>query len=497
MTKHLDEQQDESLRVDGKRKQKLKCDAAPSVFLRQKSFKTRKSLQERSSNSITTQKVVKKRAILSDHSYCAAPPSDSSSRESDREKNCGDKIKGFEIVKIKVEDLQSDDPEEGATDPEDADHVKNCGDKMEGIEILSIKVGDHLSNGPEDVGRRETQMMGALAAQYPQVVNSMQDLGSELQELQQQFEQTQHSGSDTVDRLEGKRRQLYQLVDEAVDLVKICVNRRQKEKLSLLGKRMEKLKKQIDSLCQAKSTLQKALQELQDISFLQGYMDRVKKRLKSVSKFQSVKMASFSMLDIYQEEKNLDLLIKLNKHILKEIHNGGTPSLDSNSANPWIMISQDLKMATRTRTKQKYPQHPDRFDVYPQVLSSEGFSTGCHYWEVDVSLSRYCRIGVSSNSMGRKGGGKECWLGENTESWCLQKYDNQYSAWHNNERTLLTVPGNPERFGFLLDCEEGELRCFVDSQVLHVFRGNFTDHVKPAVGIYNFVGNSVRFCSSS
>ena len=72
-----------------------------------------------------------------------------------------------------------------------------------------------------------------------------------------------------MDRLEGKRRQLYQLVDEAVDLVKSCVNRRQKEKLSLLGKRMEKLKKQIESLCQAKSTLQKALQELQDIYFLQ------------------------------------------------------------------------------------------------------------------------------------------------------------------------------------------------------------------------------------
>ena len=72
-----------------------------------------------------------------------------------------------------------------------------------------------------------------------------------------------------MDRLEGKRRQLYQFVDEAVDLVKSRVNKRQKENLSLLRKDMEKLNKQIESLRQAKSTLQTALQELEDISFIQ------------------------------------------------------------------------------------------------------------------------------------------------------------------------------------------------------------------------------------
>uniref|UniRef100_UPI00358FB14E uncharacterized protein isoform X2 n=1 Tax=Myxine glutinosa TaxID=7769 RepID=UPI00358FB14E len=500
--------QDESQRVDGKRK--LDCQAAPPIFVFRKSLKPRTSLQECSDN-ITTQTFVKKRAFLPDHSYCAALPANYSTTDRsfvvlhegskllpsvDCGKNC-DKTEEFEILEIKVEDLQSDGPEEEARDPEDADHVKKCGDKMEGFEILSIKVEDLLSDSTEEVRREDTQMMGVMSEKSPQVLTSVQDLASELQELQQEFKQTQHSGRDTVDRLEGKRRQLYQFVDEAVDLVKSCVNKRQKEKLSLLAMHMAKLNNRIVYLCQAKFTLKKALQELQDISFLQGYTDLLQKRLESISQFKSVSMASFSMLDVYQEEKNLDLLIKVNEHILKEIQNGGTPSLDSNSANKWIMISQDLRMATRTRTKQKYPEHPDRFDVYPQVLSSESFSTGCHYWEVDVSLSRYCRIGVSSTSMGRKGGGKECWLGENPESWCLQKYDDQYSACHNDERTLLTVPENPERFGFLLDCELGELRCFMDSQVVHVFRGNFMNSVKPAIGVYNYVGNSVRFCSFS
>ena len=173
---------------------------------------------------------------------------------------------------------------------------------------------------------------------------------------------------------------------------------------------------------------------------------------------------------------------------------GRTPSLDLNSAPPWIVISQDLRTATRTRTRHPYPEHPDRFDDYTQVVSSESFSSGRHYWEVDVSSSSLCRIGICLNSMGRKGEGNGSTLGGNPESWCLQKQDNKYTARHNVQGTSLSVPGDPERFGFLLDCEEGKLTCFGDSRVLHVFRGNFMDQVKPAVGVYIYDG-SVKFCS--
>uniref|UniRef100_A0A8C4R818 B30.2/SPRY domain-containing protein n=1 Tax=Eptatretus burgeri TaxID=7764 RepID=A0A8C4R818_EPTBU len=184
--------------------------------------------------------------------------------------------------------------------------------------------------------------------------------------------------------------------------------------------------------------------------------------------------------------------LKLHEFPSACISYGQTPSLDPNSAHPRIKISSDLRTATRTETDQPYPEHSDRFDVWYQVLSSESFSSGRHYWEVDVSSSGFCRIGICLKSMGRKGGGEECWLGGNPESWCLRKYFNEYSAWHNDHCTDLSVPGDPERFGFLLDCEAGELKCFVDSQVLHVFTRNFMVPVKPAIGAY---GGSVQFCS--
>uniref|UniRef100_UPI00358E778F uncharacterized protein isoform X2 n=1 Tax=Myxine glutinosa TaxID=7769 RepID=UPI00358E778F len=220
------EQQFEGLVVGGKRKRTVK---APTIFYDVKPHKPSKSLQQRSSNNITTRKVVKNIPSLPKHSYCAAAPADSLSWEpdrvndcgdkkdgfemqqmkveyehstaleevarepegADRVNNCGDKIDGFEMLQMKVEDVQCDGPEEVARQPEGAERVNGCGDKMEEFGVLPIKVENLQSDDPEDVGREETQMTGMLAEKHPQVLNSMQDLESKLQELQQEFEHTQ------------------------------------------------------------------------------------------------------------------------------------------------------------------------------------------------------------------------------------------------------------------------------------------------------------------
>uniref|UniRef100_UPI00358E6C38 E3 ubiquitin/ISG15 ligase TRIM25-like isoform X1 n=2 Tax=Myxine glutinosa TaxID=7769 RepID=UPI00358E6C38 len=183
---------------------------------------------------------------------------------------------------------------------------------------LMCMVGDHQDHKFVPLEIAHTELKEVLAAKYPQVSHSMQDLESELKELQQECLQTQHSDRDTMDRLDGKRRKLYKFVDEAVDLVKSRVNKRQKEKLSMLGKQMEKLTKQIAALQQAKSSLKTALQELADISFLKSYTDLVK-RLESLSPFQSEKVPPSTVLEISLEENNLDSFIELNKNILKKI----------------------------------------------------------------------------------------------------------------------------------------------------------------------------------
>uniref|UniRef100_UPI00358FC947 E3 ubiquitin-protein ligase TRIM11-like n=1 Tax=Myxine glutinosa TaxID=7769 RepID=UPI00358FC947 len=377
---------------------------------------------------------------------------------------------------------------------------------------VTCTCGKHSNHNVVGVEIAHAELKGVLAAKYPHVSESMQSVASRLQQVQEEEEQTEKLGKDAEDRLEGKRRLVCQFVNESVDLMKIEINKRKMEKLSLLGKQREKLEQQMEFLRQGKSTMDTALQELEAVSFLQGYKDLLK-RVETMSDFKFMKTL-LPVLDFSKEEKNLDVLIKLNKKFLGKIQKGPvsnsgkveldqnnmrnlygrTLRLDPNSANRQIKISRDLRTATRAKTENQYPEHPDRFDRYLQVVSSESFSSGRHYWEVDVRSSSFWGIGICSNSMGRKG--EESVLGGNPESWCLWKYKNKYSAYHNNQKTALSVPGNPERVGFFLDCEAGELTCFGDSRVLHVFRGTFTNPVKPAVGVGSFDG-SVQFSSFS
>uniref|UniRef100_UPI00358E7169 E3 ubiquitin-protein ligase TRIM39-like isoform X2 n=1 Tax=Myxine glutinosa TaxID=7769 RepID=UPI00358E7169 len=389
------------------------------------------------------------------------------------------------------------------------------------LKCLMCMDGQHQDHKVVAVEIAQTELKGILSANCPQVSNSKQHVQSQLHQLQKEVIDTQHVGKGTKDRLEAKRRTLYQYVDEAVDLMKRRVDKMQKRKLFLLEKQIEKMQQNMEYLRKVESSLQRALQEQETISFLGGFQDLVK-RIQFVLDFQHKSVTPPTLLDFSKEEKSLDSLIELNHNLVETITNGRLPSLDANSAHPLILISEDLRTATLTRTVQQYPEHPDRFDFWVQVLSSESFSSGRHYWEVDLSSCSRCRVGVALNSMGRKGEesreshrgmtmgwdimevmdvsrnssqlgassmyqeekGKNCRLGENPESWCVEKNNHGYSAWHNNQCTALSVQVNPKRLGFFLDCEEGEMRCFWDLRVLHVFKGNFKEPVKPAIGFF-------------
>ena len=92
-------------------------------------------------------------------------------------------------------------------------------------------------------------------------------------------------------------------------------------------------------------------------------------------------------------------------------------TLDPNTAGRRLSLSEGNRKVTRVSEKQWYPDHPERFDYWYQVLCREGQSGRC-YWEAEWSGGEF-DIAVAYKSMKRKGGSHDSWFGCNDKSWSL------------------------------------------------------------------------------
>ncbi|XP_062391981.1 stonustoxin subunit alpha-like [Sardina pilchardus] len=117
-------------------------------------------------------------------------------------------------------------------------------------------------------------------------------------------------------------------------------------------------------------------------------------------------------------------------------------TLDSHSVYSHIRLSEGETKAVFEDHAQPHPDHPERFDTWPQVLCKEGLSDGRFCWE--VKWDRYAAIGVAYKSIARKGKDLDCGLGFTKKSWSLLCEEKKYFAWHNNYRSPITEqPGPP------------------------------------------------------
>ncbi|XP_035984731.1 stonustoxin subunit alpha-like, partial [Fundulus heteroclitus] len=154
-------------------------------------------------------------------------------------------------------------------------------------------------------------------------------------------------------------------------------------------------------------------------------------------------------------------------------------TIDTNTINRELKLSEDNRKVTRVKELQSYPDHPDRFDVdLPQVLCRDGLTGRC-YWEVE--WRKYVKISVSYRRIRRKGNSKDCWFGLNDQSWilsCSERSDG-YSAWHKDIGASFSSTYTSNRVAVYVDCPAGILsfyRVSSDSLIhLHTFNTTFTE----------------------
>ncbi|XP_064843309.1 NLR family CARD domain-containing protein 3-like [Oncorhynchus masou masou] len=164
-------------------------------------------------------------------------------------------------------------------------------------------------------------------------------------------------------------------------------------------------------------------------------------------------------------------------------------TLDPNTVNRHLSLSEENRKVTWRTEEQPYPDHPERFEDCGQVLCREGLTGRC-YWEVEWSGIMGAVIGVTYKGINRRGWGDDSRLGYNDMSWSLFCSDNSYYACHNNNPTTIDVPSSSShRVGVYLDWPAGTLSFYrISSDTLtHLitFTSTFTEPLYPGFRVYD------------
>ncbi|XP_069775701.1 zinc-binding protein A33-like [Narcine bancroftii] len=168
------------------------------------------------------------------------------------------------------------------------------------------------------------------------------------------------------------------------------------------------------------------------------------------------------------------------RDMLDQLCPAPTPlTLDPATAHRRLLLSKDLRAVSHVDVRQSQAlSGPQQFDPYVCVLAAQGFTSGRHYWEVEVNNKPKWDLGVVRESIDRKGRDSPApptgywiiWLRNGWEYWALTQPRIRLSPWN-----------KPRRVGVYLDYEEGQVS-FYDANTmvhLHTFTDTFSERIYP------------------
>ncbi|XP_075066851.1 E3 ubiquitin-protein ligase TRIM39-like [Mixophyes fleayi] len=158
--------------------------------------------------------------------------------------------------------------------------------------------------------------------------------------------------------------------------------------------------------------------------------------------------------------------------------------LDVDTAGNNIHISGNKKTASWSDIRQKCQKTPERFQ-YNQVISTRRFSSGRHYWEVEISESGSWSVGMCYPSIDRRG--DQSVIGWNNKSWCLDRTGDEYSVRHDSEEIQLPDNIPYDRVRIYLDYEAGQLSFYSlcdPIRHLHTVTATFTEPLHAALYVW-------------
>ncbi|XP_063317076.1 tripartite motif-containing protein 16-like [Pelmatolapia mariae] len=368
-------------------------------------------------------------------------------------------------------------------------------------------VDEHKGHDTVSAAAERTERQRELEVSRQNIQQRIQDREKDVKLLQQEVEAINQSADQTVEHSEKIFTELIHLIQKRSSDVKQQIRSQQETEVSRVKELEEKLEQEITELKRKDAELKQLSHTEDHIQFLHNYpslsalsesTDSSSINIRPLSYFEDVTAAVSEvrdkLQDILREEwtnisltvTEVDVLLSKPKIRAGFLKYSCEITLDPNTANAWLLLSEGNRKATAVNQKQSYSDHPDRFTAYKQVLSRESLTGRC-YWEVEWRGGRVY-VAVAYKNISRKGYGCQCVFGCNDESWSLDCDNNSYTFRYNNIQTRVSGPRS-SRVGVYLDHRAGILSFYSVSEtmtLLHRVQTTFTQPLYAGLWVYEY-----------
>ncbi|KAL1278978.1 hypothetical protein QQF64_025651, partial [Cirrhinus molitorella] len=299
-------------------------------------------------------------------------------------------------------------------------------------------------------------------------LKSLQEKLEHNEKMKKEFETTvQHIKSQaehTEHQIKQQFEKFHQFLRDEEEATIAALREEEEQKKQMMKEKLEEINRHISALSQTIKDTEEMMKD-NDVCFLKKFpvsMERVQ-----ISQ-PDPQMPSGALIDVPRYLGNLPFRVWKK---MQDIVQNTPVILDPNTANPHLILSDDLTSVRYDVYNQLLPDNPERFEYYPCVLGSEGFNSGTHCWDVEVKESQRWTLGVTTASNQRKG----CDF-FNTDVWnVVDDVDDD----HGDSR--FTVKQKLDRVRVYLDYDRGTVSFSdpVTNTHLHTFTTTFTDTVFP------------------
>ncbi|XP_042284246.1 tripartite motif-containing protein 16-like [Thunnus maccoyii] len=384
----------------------------------------------------------------------------------------------------------------------------------------SKKLQENICSSHDTVSAaaERTERQRELEVSRQNIQQRIQDREKDVKVLQQEVEAISRSADKAEEDSEKIFTELISLIQKRSSDVKQQIRSQQETEVSRVKELQEKLEQEITELKRKDAELKQLSHTEDHNQFLHNYpslsqlsepTDSSSINIRPLRYFEDVTAAVSELRDQLQDilrEKwtNISLTVTEVDVLLSEpepktraqfLKYSCEITLDPNTANTQLLLSDGNRKATSMSQQQFYSSHPDRFTVWRQVLSRESLTGRC-YWEVEWR-GGVC-VAVTYKNISRAGNSNECGFGRNDKSWSLDCDTNSYTFRFNKVSTPVSGPGS-SRVGVYLDHSAGILSFYSVSEtmtLLHRVQTTFTQPLYAGLRLYySFsVGVTAEFC---